>query len=111
MFVFQSVILVNLFDFYYASRIHFIETRSIFIQKNLIYLMANKDSTNLMLLKEAAIELWQLSEMLNQRFAYTLLMTVTSKLLVFVIDIYWIYIRVIHNQFTYDFIRECCDVS
>lgn len=68
--------------------------------------MANKDSATLVLLKEATIKLWQLSEMLNERFAYTLLISVTSKLVVFVIDIYWIYIRIIHNVFTNDFIRE-----
>lgn len=106
MLVFLSVILMNLFDFYYASCIHFVETRAILIQKKLISLMANNDSASLMLLKGTSIELWHLSEMLNERFAYTLLMTVTSKLVIFVIDIYWVYIRIIHSVYDFDFIRK-----
>lgn len=106
MIVFLSVILLNLFDFYYASRMHFIETRSILIQEKLISLMADGDAATLKQLKKTSIELWHLSAMLNERFAYTMLMTVLSKLIVFVIDIYWIYIRIIHAVFTFHFIRK-----
>lgn len=104
-FIFLSVIQMNLFDFYYASRIHFIEKSSILIQSKLISLMANDDGATLMLLKEASSELWCLAEILNERFAYTMLISVTSKLAVFVIDIYWVYIRVIHNVFNFHFVR------
>lgn len=73
--------------------------------------MTSAEDTTLMLLKEASIELWNLSEMLNERFAYTMLITVTSKLAVFIIDIYWVYMRVTHSQFDIHFIRTlqlCC---
>lgn len=101
-----SVILVNLFDFYYASRVHFIEKCSILIQRKLISLWGCDDGEeSLVQLKEASSELWRLSEMLNERFAYTMLVTVAGKLAVLVIDIYWVYIRMVHSVFTH-FIRE-----
>lgn len=100
-----SVILVNLFDFYFASRVHFIEKCSILIQRKLISLLGCGDGEALVQLKEASVELWCLSEMLNERFAYAMLITVTSKLAVLVIDIYWVYIRLVHNVFIH-FIRK-----
>lgn len=101
-----SVILVNLFDFYFASRVHFIEKCSILIQRKLISLWGCDDGEeSLVQLKEASSELWRLSEMLNERFAYTMLVTVAGKLAVLVIDIYWVYIRMVHSVLTH-FIRE-----
>jgi hypothetical protein len=104
LFIVLSVLVVNLFDFFFASRVHFIEKSSILVQRKLISPMTSGDST-LIQLQEASIELWHLSAMLNERFAYTLLMVVTSKLAVFVIDIYWVYIRVIHSVFNLDLVR------
>lgn len=75
------------------------------IQRKLISIVPNDDGALLVSLKEASIELWHLSELLNERFAYSMLISVTSKLAVFVIDIYWVYIRVIHNVFNFHFIR------
>jgi hypothetical protein len=97
---------MNLFDFHYASRIDFIEKTSILIQEKLISPVVNGSASTIASLKETSRELWHLSEMLNERYAYTLLLTVTSKLVIFVIDIYWIYMRVIHNVFDFDFIRR-----
>lgn len=105
MFVFQSFILANLFDFYFATRIHFIEDCSILIQRKLNSLMLNGDSASLKLMQETSIDLWRLSELLNKRFAYTLLISITTKLVLFIVDIYWVYLRVIHNLLNMDFIR------
>lgn len=105
MFVLLSFIHGNLFDFYYSSRMHFIETCSILIQRKLISRMMNVNTESLKLLKETSSELWLLSELLNERFAFTLLTGITTKLALLVIDIYWIYMRVIHSMFNLDFIR------
>jgi hypothetical protein len=104
LFILLSVLVVNLFDFFFASRVHFIENSSILVRRKLISPMTSDDST-LIQLQEASIELWHLSEMLNDRFAYTQLMVVTSKLAVLVIDIYWVYIRVIRSFFNMDLVR------
>lgn len=106
--VITSVILINLFDFYFATRVHFIERNSILVQRKLISLLTNDDGATLLLMKETSMELWLLSELLNERFEYTLLFTTTTKLIIFVIDIYWVYVRVIHfEHFNIEFISMC----
>lgn len=107
-FVIPSVLLINLFDFYFSTRVHFIERNSILVQRKLISLLANDDGATLMEMKETTMELWLLSELLNERFEYTLLVTTTTKLIIFVIDIYWVYVRVIHfEHFNIEFISMC----
>jgi hypothetical protein len=56
-------------------------------------------------LKYTSIELWRLSDILNVRFAYTMLTCVICKLILLVIDIYWIYMRV-SNSFFHHFTRK-----
>lgn len=107
-FVLPSVLLINLFDFYFSTRMHFIERHSILVQRKLISLLANDDGATLLEMKETTMELWLLSELLNERFEYTLLLTTTTKLIIFVIDIYWVYVRVIHfEHFNTEFISMC----
>ncbi|CRL05264.1 CLUMA_CG018522, isoform A [Clunio marinus] len=59
----------------------------------------------LTMLKETSFDLWHLTELINNRFAYEMLLSVVTKLAVFVIDIYWVYIRILHAVFNYHFIR------
>lgn len=106
MYVVLSAIIVNLFGFYFASRVHFIENSSILIQRELISLIGKEDVEALMQMKEASIELWFMSELLNERFAYTLLVSITSELTIFVIDIYWLYSRVVNGILNFYFIRK-----
>lgn len=107
-FVIPSVLLINLFDFYFSTCVHFIERNSILVQRKLISLLANDDGATLLEMKETTMELWLLSELLNERFEYTLLVTTTTKLIIFVIDIYWVYVRVIHfEHFNIEFISMC----
>lgn len=86
-----------MFDFHSPSRVHSIENRSILIRRKLISYTSG-DETTLELLKQAVIELWLLSDLLNCRYSYSLLTSVTSSFCIFVVvDVYWIYIRVIHS--------------
>lgn len=94
--VIPSLILGNLFDFHFTSRVHFIENCSILIQRKLISYTSGEETT-LELLKQASVELWLLSDLLNRRCSYSLLTSITSRLCIFVVDVYWIYIRVIQS--------------
>lgn len=107
-FVLISFILLNLFDFYFATRVHFIEDCSILIQCKLISPLENADDVTIVLMKEASSDVWYLSELLNERFAYTLLVSVASKLTIFVIDIYWLYLRMFYFTIDFDFFRMLC---
>lgn len=105
--ILSSTILSNLFDFYFASRLHFIEKCSILIQRKLIsYNATTKDGMSMKLLREMSVELWRLSESLNERFAYSLLTSVTSKLAMLVVHIYWVYMRTLHGNFNFEFVRK-----
>lgn len=104
--VLQSFVIVNLFDFYFAMRVHFIEYGSISIQRRLKPQIVSSNDGTLRLMQRASIELWHLSELLNERFAFSLLVTATSKLTIFVVDIYWVYTRLVHSLFDFYFIRN-----
>lgn len=106
MLVLPSAVLVNLFDFYFASRVHFIERSSILIRKGLICAADSEEGEALTQMKETAIDLWHVTELLNERFSFTLLVSITSKLAILVVDFYWQYIRVSRSTFGYYFIRK-----
>lgn len=107
-FVMISVFLGNLFEFYYTFHVNFIDKSARFIQCKLEEMSKNrkKDLQTLKLLKSAAGDLWILSDMINERFAYSILTSATLKMFHFVIDLYWIYIRIMLSNYDYYFTRN-----
>lgn len=107
-FVMISVFLGNLFDFYYTCHVNFIEKTAICLQCKLkqMFESGNRDLETLKLLKSTAADVWILSEMINDRFAYSILSSTAFKLFHFVIDFYWIYIRIRLSLYDYYFPRN-----
>lgn len=104
---FVSVVFVNSFDFYFISQIDFIRIASKNVQKHLKMLKIDDQvRTNLMKYKRISLKIHKLAEMMNERFGVSILIVTTCKLIHFVIDIYWVYVRIIHNNYDSAFIRE-----
>lgn len=106
MLVILSAILVNLFDFCFATRVHFIENSSKLISQKLISQRESEDFEALMRMKQASRDLYCMADLLNERFAFTLLVAITSKLAIFVVDVYWLYSRLSRGMVSFYLIRK-----
>lgn len=107
-FVLTSILLSNLFDFYFVAHVHFIKRCSILIQNKLKAMTNTGDEEHfnlLKILKNETNEILHLSLMVNRRFAHSLLASITSKLVLLVIDLYWIYLRIVNSNFNEQFLR------
>lgn len=104
MLVIGSSFLLNVFDFFFTARIKILRCFSQLIQRQI--LMTSNDTSLFPLIKTATLELWYLAELMTERYAYTLLLSVTSKIAVFVVDLYWVYLRIIYTPINMDFLRR-----
>lgn len=56
--------------------------------------------------KTISLKIHKLADLMNERFGLSILIITTFKLIHFVIDLYWVYIRFVYQQYDSAFIRE-----